>query len=321
MEDDDAPIDFKVPGNRIHFGSLEEQVKERLAQHRLKEQQNADSEKGVILFDSKAGAADHGDDEGDDAMVEADGEGDTSNHGQQLSTEVRAGVAAGNIQLPSTAAFELPEESRKAQEAQQKKYEELLLKRRARRLAVPTNDREVRARLRALDEPITLFGEREMERRDRLRERMVLLEAEGEIEKLQKAAGLAMIEDFDGAEGIQTELFYTEGTPELLHARGEITQFSLRRAHDRILAAKRRREDPDEDSEEEGEEVLRTVSATTMQCSEIGDDRPLSGCAFSPDVSLLATCSWSGQGKLWTVPAVQKKGTLKVSRPQICKNT
>lgn len=35
------------------------------------------------------------------------------------------------------------------------------------------------------------------------------------------------------------------------------------------------------------------------QISEIGDDRPISGCAFSPDGQQILTGSWSGTVKLW----------------------
>jgi U4/U6 small nuclear ribonucleoprotein PRP4 len=61
---------------------------------------------------------------------------------------------------------------------QEKLLKDLELNRRARRLAVPTNDQAVRQRLRQLGQPITLFGEREMERRDRLRHLMARLESE-----------------------------------------------------------------------------------------------------------------------------------------------
>ncbi|PWA30847.1 hypothetical protein CCH79_00020532, partial [Gambusia affinis] len=37
-------------------------------------------------------------------------------------------------------------------------------------------------------------------------------------------------------------------------------------------------------------------------CSQIGDDRPISFCHFSPDSKMLATASWSGLCKLWSVP-------------------
>lgn len=50
--------------------------------------------------------------------------------------------------------------------------------------------------------------------------------------------------------------------------------------------------------------------------SQIGDDRPLSYCAFSPDSSILATASWSGQSKLWSVPSCDLKTTLKGNLPR-----
>lgn len=35
------------------------------------------------------------------------------------------------------------------------------------------------------------------------------------------------------------------------------------------------------------------------QTSEVGDTRPLGGCAFSPDGAVLATGAWSGKLRLW----------------------
>lgn len=101
---------------------------------------------------------------------------------------------------PSTAAaadddddgYEVSDAHRQAKERQEKAIQDLLLKRRAFAMAVPTNDSAVRSRLRRLGEPITLFGEREMERRDRLRSIMVRLEADGKLDVLlniQEAEG------------------------------------------------------------------------------------------------------------------------------------
>ncbi|KAF9623845.1 hypothetical protein IFM89_005430 [Coptis chinensis] len=80
------------------------------------------------------------------------------------------------------------------------------MKRRAHALAVPTND------LGRLGEPITLFGEKEMDR---------LLKAQS------------------------TYPFYTEGSKELLEARIHIAEFS-------IMRLKRTRDDPDEDLDNRG---------------------------------------------------------------------
>ncbi|KAK8960810.1 U4/U6 small nuclear ribonucleoprotein PRP4-like protein [Platanthera guangdongensis] len=209
--------------------------------------------------------------------------------------------------------YEVSEESRLARERHEKAVQELLTKRRAFAMAVPTNDVAVRTRLRRLGEPVTLFGEREMERRDRLREIMLRLDNEGQLERLLRAheeeqqAAAAPAED----DGPQVYPFYTEGTQELLDARMKIAKYSLPRAAKRLERARRRRNDPDEDEEAEAMEVVRQAGELVLECSEIGDDRPLTGCSFSHDGSFLATCAWSGITKIWSMPQVSKQATLK----------
>ncbi|KAJ0978012.1 hypothetical protein J5N97_013486 [Dioscorea zingiberensis] len=218
---------------------------------------------------------------------------------------------------PSSSEYEVSEESLIARERQEKAVQELLMKRRAYAMAVPTNDSAVRARLRRLGEPVTLFGEREMERRDRLRSIMVRLEAEGQLDRLLRAhddeqaaaAAAASVEDEDGAP--QEYPFYTEGSKELLEARVSIAKYSIARAAARLDRARRRRDDPDEDVCAEIEYVLKQAKEFVLECSEIGDDRPLSGCSFSQDRSLLATSAWSGVAKIWSMPHVSKVATLK----------
>ncbi|KAB2604443.1 U4/U6 small nuclear ribonucleoprotein PRP4-like protein [Pyrus ussuriensis x Pyrus communis] len=169
------------------------------------------------------------------------------------------------------------------------------MKRHASALAVPTNDMAVRARLRRLGEPITLFGEREMERRDRLRMIMARLDSQGELERLLKvheeeeaAASSAALED--GDDQIVQYPFYTEGSKALLNARIDIAKYSIRRAALRLERARRKKDDPDEDMDAELDLVLEQAKSLELDCSEIGDDRPLSGCSFSHDSQLLATC-------------------------------
>lgn len=99
-------------------------------------------------------------------------------------------------------------------------------KRRARTLAVPTDDGQVRLRLRELGEPITLFGEGPGDRRERLRElmsRMAGVDIEMESED----------ESSEGEEEEAREEFYTEGTEELYDARKWIAGYSLKRARER----------------------------------------------------------------------------------------
>lgn len=164
--------------------------------------------------------------------------------------------------------------------------------RRAAALAVPTNDMAVRARLRRLGEPITLFGEREMERRDRLRMIMAKLDAEGQLEKLMKAHEDEEAAGFATKDEPEEELqypFYTEGSKALLDARIDIAKYSLVRAATRLQRARRRRDDPDEDIDAEINWALKQAENLVLDCSEIGDDRPLSGCSFSSDGKWLAT--------------------------------
>ncbi|XWS68303.1 hypothetical protein CRYUN_Cryun04dG0079000 [Craigia yunnanensis] len=210
--------------------------------------------------------------------------------------------------------YEISEESRLVRERQEKAMQELMMKRRAAALAVPTNDMAVRTRLRRLGEPITLFGEREMERRDRLRMIMAKLDSEGQLEKLMKAheeeeaAVSAKVEDIE--EDIEYP-FYTEGPKELLDARNDIAKYSVVKASARIQRARRKRDDPDEDMDAEIDWALKQAGNLVLDCSEIGDDRPLSGCSFSRDGKLLATCSLRGVAKLWSMPRVSKVSALK----------
>ncbi|GMJ00523.1 LACHESIS, proline-rich protein 4 [Hibiscus trionum] len=210
--------------------------------------------------------------------------------------------------------YEISEESRVIRERQEKAMQDLLMKRRAAALAVPTNDMAVRTRLRRLGEPITLFGEREMERRERLRMIMAKLDSEGQLEKLMKAheeeeaAVSAKAEDFE--EDIEYP-FYTEGPKVLLDARIDIAKYSIVNAAARLQRARRKRDDPDEDMDAEVDWALRQAGNLVLDCSEIGDDRPLSGCSFSRDGKLLATCSLSGVAKLWSMPRVSKVSALK----------
>lgn len=215
----------------------------------------------------------------------------------------------------SAPEYEVSEQSRLAKERQEKAIQEHLLKRRASALAVPTNDMAVRARLRRLGEPITFFGEREMERRDRLRMIMAKLDAEGQLEKLMKAheeeedAASATMEYVD--EEMLQYPFYTEGSKALLEARVEIAKYSIKRASLRVKRALRKRNDPDENLDAEIDWALKQSESLSLNYSEYGDDRPLTGCSFSHDGQMLATCAFSGTAKIWSMPKVKKLSTLK----------
>ena len=122
---------------------------------------------------------------------------------------------------------------------------------------------------------------------------MVKLDNEGQLEKLMKAheeeeAAASVATEEDEEEMLQYP-FYTEGSKALLDARIDIAKYSIVRGALRLQRARRRRDDPDEDMDAEIDWALNQAGSLTLDCSEIGDDRPLSGCSFSPDGKLLAT--------------------------------
>ena len=59
------------------------------------------------------------------------------------------------------------------------------------------------------------------------------------------------------------------------------------------------------------------ILQVTNQSSEIADDRPSAACEFAPGGATLATGAWSGLLKLWSVPACQKKLTIKAHEDRV----
>ncbi|OBS76843.1 hypothetical protein A6R68_16703 [Neotoma lepida] len=122
-------------------------------------------------------------------------------------------------------------------------------RKRARQINVSTDDSEVKACLRALGEPITLFGEGPAERRER--------------------------------------------------------------AMKRLEEARLHKEIPETTRTSQMQELHKSLRSLNNFCSQIGDDRPISYCHFSPNSKMLATACWSGLCKLWSVPDCSLLHTLR----------
>lgn len=104
---------------------------------------------------------------------------------------------------------------------------ELDRKKLARKIALPTNDAEIRARLRELAEPITLFGEGPADRRDRLRDLIARARLDkGEAMEVEEESEKSGSEDEDE----EDEEFYTEGSAALKQARREMAEYSIPRS-------------------------------------------------------------------------------------------
>ncbi|GKB33041.1 U4/U6 small nuclear ribonucleoprotein PRP4-like protein [Tanacetum coccineum] len=121
--------------------------------------------------------------------------------------------------------------------------------------------------LRGLPEESRLFREKQEKR---LRMIMASLDSQGQLETLMRV----LQEEEEGC-GVD------EGE--------EIQYESVMKAAVSLVRAKRKRDDPDEDLDAEINWALENAKRFKMDCSKIGDDRPLSGCSFSADGNFLAT--------------------------------
>lgn len=173
--------------------------------------------------------------------------------------------------------------------------DELERKKKARSMAVPTDDNRVKARLRELGEPITLFGERQADRRDRL----IYV-----LSQITAARGDEIqMEEESEEESADEEEFYTPGSLELLEARRHLAEYSLPRAQKRVAQQQITSKLPLGRIIDLRKKIFAEVKRFSNLGSQIGDERPISQVRFSPNSKFLATGSWSGTVKIWNVPA------------------
>ncbi|RDX48207.1 U4/U6 snRNP-specific spliceosomal protein [Lentinus brumalis] len=175
--------------------------------------------------------------------------------------------------------------------------DELERKKKARNLAVPTDDNKVKARLREMGEPITLFGERPPDRRDRL------IYVLSQINAARGDDAMHVDEETSEDESDEeVEEFYTPGSLELLEARRSIAEYSLPRAQKRIAQQRLDSKMPLGRIIDIRKKVFAEVKSFANLGSQIGDERPISLVRFSPNSKFLATASWAGNVKLWNMP-------------------
>jgi U4/U6 small nuclear ribonucleoprotein PRP4 len=183
-------------------------------------------------------------------------------------------------------------------------------KRRAAAIAVPTDDGRIRARLRQIGEPITLFGEGLGDRRDRLRE---LLAIQDEIDAVENEdSDTAMqnggLDEHNNQE--QEEEFYTKGIRELLDARRDIARYSIPRAKSRIASQKIEATIPLRVHVKFRKSIKERLQGFELQGSQTVD-RPVSLTRFSPNGDIIAAGNWGGSIKLLSVPNLEQKVTLR----------
>lgn len=223
--------------------------------------------------------------------------------------DTEMGVDLANIpidrdyDLPTTAAGIAPEKASAI-------INQFQRKRRAAAIAVPTDDGRVRARLREMGEPITLFGEGPGDRRDRLRE-LLTVQAEGEAEE-DLEGDIQMGEGIDGAaQGEQEEEFYTEGMSELLEARKAIARYSLPRAKARVSSQKIESAIPLRTHIKHRKAIKERLQNFDLFGTQIAGERPVSLVRFSPNGEIIAAGNWGGGVKLLSVPNLDEKKVLR----------
>lgn len=180
-----------------------------------------------------------------------------------------------------------------------------------RNMAVPTDDAKVRERLRALGEPVTAFGERPLDRRERLREVLVTIARERNEAGPRDSDASSQGDGIDDEEEEQEEEFYTEGTGALVEARRDIARSSLRNAANRIAIQREQATIPLQRIVTTRKAVFAPLRKFTNLGSQIGDSRPVSIVRFSPNGKILGTGSWSGGVKLWDIPSANALKTMR----------
>uniref|UniRef100_A0A1A9WTI4 Pre-mRNA processing factor 4 (PRP4)-like domain-containing protein n=1 Tax=Glossina brevipalpis TaxID=37001 RepID=A0A1A9WTI4_9MUSC len=183
--------------------------------------------------------------------------------------------------------------------------EEFERKKRARQINVSTDDAEIKRNLRYLNEPICYFGEGPAERRRRLKELLASLGENAIKEKKNEE------EERKQLQKEQESTWYHEGPETLRVARLWIADYSLPRAKCRLEKARQNLKVPSATRAGRMVELQKRLQSLSAQSSQVGDARPLSGCAFSNDSKLLLTSSWSGLCKLWSVPDCKLQQTLR----------
>ncbi|KAK7206087.1 WD40-repeat-containing domain protein [Myxozyma melibiosi] len=176
--------------------------------------------------------------------------------------------------------------------------EEQEKKKRASKLAVPTDDLKVRAALRNLGEPITLFGEDKADRRSRLRSVLAARE------DLGISTDLGIQDESDESEAGDDEEFYTQGGDELLEARQQIAQYSLEQARLRRLRQIEESRIALSKLVSQSRTITDYLKQYALQGTQFVADRAVSVVRFSPNSQIVAAGSWTGSIRLITVPTM-----------------
>ena len=204
---------------------------------------------------------------------------------------------------------------------------------RARSVNVPTAIPEVKANLRDLGHPITLFGEDHADRRERLREVIARMELDQEqLEKLQSFMNQNSAPPVPSGQPPSSatqeksttsiphkEVFYSPASEALISARKDIAAFSFAQSQKRLTATKRTRENEALEAEENNtvREIYTHSKELTLNSSQVGDDRPVTAVRYSGDGRLLCSGSLSGVVKVWDAENLRNRAVFRSTLDRI----
>ncbi|EGR27403.1 u4 u6 small nuclear ribonucleoprotein, putative [Ichthyophthirius multifiliis] len=164
-------------------------------------------------------------------------------------------------------------------------------------MTVPTNDKDVKNRLRQLGQPICYFGENNVDRRERLKRiQAEYIMQHGELPTFIKT-------EEKQKQNEENEHFYYPGIKELKEIREFISEYSLKKAALRVYKSKifRMDEDPLIEEKKQIASINRAMKFDVCM-SQFADSSTVSRGSFNLDCNFIATAGGSGVSKIWRVP-------------------
>jgi U4/U6 small nuclear ribonucleoprotein PRP4 len=211
----------------------------------------------------------------------------------------------------STCTLTIPAEDRDHPNPSHAVIDEFARKRKAAKIPVPTDDKRIKAELRARGEPIILFGERPEERRDRLRDIFYReQEGAGEDESMRDLTE-------EPQDEFEDEEFFTEGGAALLEARKDIAKYSIPRTMQRIAYQRLESATPVQTHVKHRKAIKDRLRGFELYGSQIASERPMTIVRFSPNGQLIASGDWGGTVKVLDVPNLETKKVLRGHRQLI----
>jgi U4/U6 small nuclear ribonucleoprotein PRP4 len=121
------------------------------------------------------------------------------------------------------------------------------------------------------------------------------------------------------AKQIQKEVFYSPAVNDLILVRKDLSEFSFKKAQERLTNLKRTLSNAELELENDKyvSSLYSTYKEMTLNSSQFGDERPLSSVRYAPSGTIAATGSLASNIKLWDVSDLGCVDTLRGHQERI----